>query len=226
MKDIILKNKKPNKNKLIEYGFKKQNKVFVYSKNILEDEFELTITIDENQIKTSLTETSTGELYTLHLIEGVKGAFVGKVKQAYEAVLQNVADKCFEINVFKSLNSHKVIDYAYTKYGDEVEYLWEKFPENAICRRKDNQKWYFAILTCKRGKLGEIEPSANPDEVVEVIDLRANSEELPNLIKQDNIYPGYHMNKKHWISIVLDGSVDIKTICSFIDKSYDLAGKK
>ena len=226
MENENFKNKKLNSNKLLKYGFNKHGNNFVYTKNILEDEFELKITINDKEIKTSLTEISTGELYTLHLIEGVKGAFVGKVKQAYEDILQDIAEKCFETDVFKFPYSKEVIEYAYSKYGDNVEYLWEKFPENAVCRRKDNQKWYFAILTCKRGKLGEIEPSANPEEVVEVIDLRANSEELPELIRQNNIYPGYHMNKKHWISIILDGSMDIKKIYDFIDKSYQLAGKK
>ena len=82
-------------------------------------------------------------------------------------------------------------------------------------------KWYLAILTVGKNRLG-----FDSDESVEVIDLRADKDALPELIKQDNIFPGYHMNKKHWISILLDGSADINEIYRYIDESYILAKKK
>jgi len=41
------------------------------------------------------------------------------------------------------------------------------------------------------------------------------------------VTPGYHMNKKHWNTILLDGSVPDKEVFSWIDHSYDLIiGKK
>ncbi|GAB3008690.1 MmcQ/YjbR family DNA-binding protein [Niabella terrae] len=41
------------------------------------------------------------------------------------------------------------------------------------------------------------------------------------------VAPGYHMNKKHWNTVTVDGSVSLKLIRSWIDDSYELvAGKK
>ena len=60
---------------------------------------------------------------------------------------------------------------------------------------------------------------------VEIIDLRASKEDVPELIKQDNIYPGWHMNKKSWITIILDGSMNTEEIVKYIDESYNLAKK-
>jgi predicted DNA-binding protein (MmcQ/YjbR family) len=41
------------------------------------------------------------------------------------------------------------------------------------------------------------------------------------------VQPGYHMNKKHWNTITVDGSVSSKQLKEWIDWSYDLvAGKK
>lgn len=41
------------------------------------------------------------------------------------------------------------------------------------------------------------------------------------------VLPGYHMNKKHWNTIVVDGSVASKQIKEWIDHSYELVkGKK
>ncbi|MBQ2313248.1 MAG: MmcQ/YjbR family DNA-binding protein, partial [Elusimicrobiaceae bacterium] len=111
---------------------------------------------------------------------------------------------------------YKVLDYALKKYGDKEEYLWPKFPRNAVCRRKDNQKWYFAILSVNGTKLGL------KDEIIEVINLRAPKDEVPELLKLKHIYPAYHMNKKSWITIVLDGSCTLEEIFARIDKSYEL----
>jgi predicted DNA-binding protein (MmcQ/YjbR family) len=40
------------------------------------------------------------------------------------------------------------------------------------------------------------------------------------------ILPGYHMNKKHWNTIFLDGSVPDAELTDMIDDSYDLVVKK
>ena len=40
------------------------------------------------------------------------------------------------------------------------------------------------------------------------------------------VLPGYHMNKKHWNTIVVDGSVPSKQLKEWIDWSYDLVRKK
>lgn len=36
------------------------------------------------------------------------------------------------------------------------------------------------------------------------------------------VLPGYHMNKQHWNTIVMDGSVSKKQVCEWIDHSYNL----
>lgn len=120
--------------------------------------------------------------------------------------------------VFKAEQSVALIAYVREKYGDELEYLWDKFPDNAVWRRKDNEKWYGALLTVSRRKLGI--PS---DEIVEIIDLRIALEEMDNLIDNACFFPGWHMNKKHWYTIILDGTVSTDEICRRVDKSYLLA---
>lgn len=52
----------------------------------------------------------------------------------------------FEPNVFKSVYAKELIEYVCSTYGDELEFLWQKFPDNAIWRRKDTGKWYGALL--------------------------------------------------------------------------------
>lgn len=40
------------------------------------------------------------------------------------------------------------------------------------------------------------------------------------------VLPGWHMNKRHWISIVLDGSMSDADICMLIEDSYHLTSKR
>ena len=221
MQNQIIKNKAPNFAELAEYGFKKTKNGYEFSKNIMKDEFKLTVNISfEGVLSTQLSEISTKEIYTLHLLEGAKGSFVGKVREEYNAVINDILEKCFVTDVFKSRQARQILEYVKDKYDSEPEYLWEKFPDNAVCRRSDNKKWYLAILTVKKSKLG-----FDTEEMVEVIDLRAKSDELPEMIKKDNIFAGYHMNKKHWISVILDNSMKTTNIFELIDHSYELAKK-
>ena len=97
-------------------------------------------------------------------------------------------------------------------------FVWKKFPKNAIWRRKDTQKWYGILLTVSKQKLGLLE-----DEPAEIFDFRMLPEELEALVDYKMYFPGYHMNKKHWCTIILDGSVPFKEICRRIDASYLLA---
>jgi predicted DNA-binding protein (MmcQ/YjbR family) len=56
----------------------------------------------------------------------------------------------------------------------------------------------------------------DPDRAIEL------REEYP-----ENILPGFHMNKKHWNTVIADGRISVKLIYELIDHSYNLvAGKK
>lgn len=220
MQANISDNKKINYKKLIEYGFTKNKNIYKYSCKLVDNKFRLDIAIEENIIKTKLCELETKEIYTLHLTNAL-GDFVGKIRDEYNRKLDEITSVCFDNNIFKSAQTYEIIDYIKSKYNDDLEYLWEKFPDNAIARRKDNSKWYLAILTVSKEKL-----NFKSKEKVEVLDLRVKIDDIPELIQQKHIFPGYHMNKKHWISIILDNSINSKKIYEMIDKSYILAEKK
>ena len=65
----------------------------------------------------------------------------------------------------------------------------------------------------------------NKDEIVEIIDLRVDKNK-PSIVDNEKIFAGYHMNKKSWITICLDNSLETEEIINLLDNSYKLAGKK
>ena len=46
------------------------------------------------------------------------------------------------------------------------------------------------------------------DEIVEVMNLKADPDLIPRLVQADGICPAWHMNKKHWISVLLDDTLE------------------
>jgi predicted DNA-binding protein (MmcQ/YjbR family) len=57
----------------------------------------------------------------------------------------------------------------------------------------------------------------------ESINLKCDPERAVELREQyGGIIPGYHMNKKHWNTVSLNGSIDIRFVYELIDHSYDL----
>lgn len=214
--------KSPNFNKLTGYGFTQSGEKYSYSTEVLSGQFELTVEISASgEVKTTLVDLSTGEPYTLHLVASAEGSFVGEVRAEYEKVLKDIEDRCFENDVFKGDYAHRIIEYVKKKYGDELEFLWKTFPSNAIWRRKDNNKWYGILLTLSKRKLG-----LDSNEVVVAIDLRIDPDTLSSIVDNESYFRGYHMNKKSWFTMCLDGSVPLEEIFSWIDKSYALAAKK
>ena len=216
-----LKNKKINNIKLLNYGFIKKDHSYIYKTKIYNNKFETIINISKNQPTASLIDLENNEEYILVDIKGVSGNFVNRIKEEYENIIKDIIDKCMEPDIFKSLQANEIIKYVKKKYNDELEYLWKKFPNNAIWRNKKNNKWYGALLVVKENKLG-----IKSDKFVEIIDLRFQKENIHKIIDNNRFYPGYHMNKNNWITIKLDNSVETKKIFELIDNSYNLSLKK
>ena len=119
---------------------------------------------------------------------------------------------------FQSPQAHAIIDYVREQYGDELEFLWENFPRDAIWRNPVTRKWYGLLMAVSRRKLGQ-----DADDEVEIIDLLFSRHEAPDFVAGNkNVLPGYHMNKNNWITIVLDGSMATEQILALLDQSYRL----
>ena len=217
IKDFI-KDKKIDLKRLKEFGFKLIDNSYYYHTFLLKNQFKMTVKINlDNSIFAEIIDKETNEPYVLYLIEN-RGGYSEKVYKEYSEVLEKIKKKCFEDEIFKANYTKEVINYIKNRYGDELEFLWEKSPKNAVVRRKSTKKWYVAILTISKRKIG-----LDSNEITEVINLHNSEEEIKKLIDCKKYFPAYHMNKKHWCTICLDRTVELKEIYKLIDISYELA---
>ena len=83
------------------------------------------------------------------------------------------------------------------KYGTSPEYLWKSFPEYAVLRHSKNKKWYGVVMNVSGDKL-----SLESEKTIDIIELKC-SPLMKGSVLSDGILPAYHMNKNHWISVLL-----------------------
>ncbi len=206
--------------KLKELGFLDKNGAYVCEKPIIDGDMTLFIEVSKDgEIKTKIVDCDTGEEYTLHMSDSACGSFVGRVRDEYKNHLSKVEGVLLKGYRFGSGQSGEIVDYVSKKYGDELEFLWDD--DNAIARRKDTGKWYLALLVVQGTKIG-----LSSEDKIEIIDLHASTEDIEKMVDGVRYFKGYHMNKKHWFTLVLDERVPSEEIFDLIDKSYSLAKKK
>ena len=120
-----------------------------------------------------------------------------------------------------SLQRERLTRYMRDTYGTEAEYLWADSPGNAIFRHPASKKWYAAMMRVLPEKLG-----LTGTEAFDVMDIRCSTIMIGSLLSTRGFLPAYHMNKSHWISIVLDGSVSDGQITPLLELSYDSVAPK
>ncbi len=93
------------------------------------------------------------------------------------------------------------------------------------CMSKDGveESFPFDETTLVFKARGKIFCLAALDAVPLRINLKCDPERAVELREQyDAIRPGYHMNKTHWNTVALDGSIPARLVREMIDGSYDL----
>ena len=214
----FIKDKKIDFKKLEEFGFELIDNSYYYYTSLLKNQFKMSVKISlDNSVFTEIIDTETNEPYVLHLLEMKRSGYSEKVYKAYSEILAKIQKECFEDEIFKANYTKEIVAYIKNKYGDELEFLWEKSPKNAVVRRKSSKKWYAVILTVSKRKL-----NLDSDEIIEVINLHNIVEEIKKLTDNKRYFPAYHMNKKYWCTICLDGTVELEEIYKLIDISYKL----
>ena len=120
-----------------------------------------------------------------------------------------------------SSQRERITQYIQDTYGTQAEYLWADSPGNAIFRHPASKKWYAALMRVLPEKLGLAEGDA-----LDVMDIRCSTIMIGSLLSTKGFLPAYHMNKNHWISIILDNSVSDDQITPLLELSYDSVAPK
>ena len=199
--------------KLRLYGFAQEGDGFLhYATPLAVSGFSCRFVYDGKDFYGKVIEDDLGEEYGAFRASSVT-PFAFSVGKAYQDVLEDIAKAAYSYQREYSTQANRILNHIETTYGDVREYPWND--ENCIYRHQGSKKWYALFMEIPESRLGR-----SGDALVTALNLKADPYDISSLVGIKGIYLAYHMNKKHWITIVLDDEVSDDLVCSLIAKSH------
>ena len=214
MKIIDVEEYNFSKEQLKGFGFKEEADKLVYKKEILDSNFLIEIVFANNQLTIEVYDLEFDEIYSLFSVDSAVGETVQNIRESVEEILSSIlglVDKSEKI-------SSEVIDYCNNKYGGNRVNPFKKHPD-ILALVNEKNKWYALFLDVDYNKLNK---NTDITTKVKILNVKYPTDKILDIIDNKNIFPAYHMNKKHWISIVIDKNIKLETIKELIDISYSL----
>lgn len=113
-----------------------------------------------------------------------------------------------------------IIELIANNYGIVPDRPFADDQSILVFRHQNSRKWFGVMMTIPKCKLNI--PQAG---MIDILNLKCDEEISYTIRQEKGIYPAYHMNKTHWISVALDGSADDHLIKWLIQISYRLTDK-
>lgn len=199
----------------IAYGFSKTGDYYVLQSDIDVENFNVIVKIGKDFFEVNVIELPFNEEYILFNVLDSKGKFVSKIRKKVNELIEDIVKSCFT-----SLDYRKILlDYVKEKYGTIPEEPWED-NNHATIKTTNSKKWYGIFMSVSYKTLG-LDKSGK----IDILNVKLNPEVIESLIDKKHFFPAYHMNKKYWITILLDSYTDLNLVKSLIDESFNLVEK-
>ena len=214
MKIIDLEKYNFSKEQLNGFGFREEAEKLINRKEILDSSFLIEIVFVNSQLLIEVYDLEFDEIYFLFSVDSAIGETVQNIREHVENLLSSIlglADKSEKI-------SSEIIDYCNNKYGGNHVNPFKKHPD-ILAMVNEKNKWYSLFLDVEYNKLNK---NTDITTKVKILNVKYPVDKILEIIDNKNIFPAYHMNKKHWISIVIDKNIKFGKIKELIDISHSL----
>ena len=101
------------------------------------------------------------------------------------------------------MTKQEFFELCSSSYFTQPDYPFDEDFETVAFRHSDNRKWFALSMQVSRRKFG-----LDSDEVIDVVNLKLPTEMFGSFGAADGVYPAYHINKLHWISVLLPDAPD------------------
>ena len=119
------------------------------------------------------------------------------------------------------MNRSELEKFILDNYVCTSDFPWMQYPSFRVFRHSNNKKWFAVIMDIPKNKIGL--PS---DDIISVVNLKSDPIMVGSLLRENGIFPAYHMTKSSWISVALDGSADDEKIKILLDMSFEATAVK
>ena len=220
----------PDFSKLVKFGFIKNGSKYSFSGKFLNGDFTADVVVTSGgDVSASVFDVQAGERYLPLRAKSRQSAFVNEVRESYRAFLREIKNACFVPQPFLTDQANRIAREAEKLFGDKIDFPFSTAPDYGVFRNPENRKWYGIIMNIPKSKIensGRAASLSADDAIVEIINVKIDPEKSIELKKRRGFYDAYHMSKKNWITIALDGSVSDGLIVDLLKKSRALVSPR
>ncbi len=210
--------------KLLSYGFTKEKGGYLYSTVFFEGFLAKIFVSDEGSVDGKVFDPEFSEEYAVFRLDGAEGAFVCSLKNDYIALLSDIAEKTTYEKLYMFDQTNEINERFFTRFGVKPEFMWDKFPHFGVYRNPNSRKWFAIIMNIGADKLKSDAVRLGLSGEIEVMNLNLG-EKTQDYIEKGAL-PSYHMNKKNWVTVPLNGRIPTDLIMEMAEISYKNSNKK
>jgi len=220
----------PDFAKLVKFGFVKKGAAYSFSERFFYGDFRADIVVTSGgAVAGSVFDVQAGEDYLPLRAKSRQSPFVNEVRESYRELLREIKKACFISQPFLTSQANRIARATEKLFGDKPDFPFSTAPTYGVFRNPENRKWYGIVMNIPKSKIEKQERAASlsaDDAIVEIINVKIDPEKSIELKKRRGFYDAYHMSKKNWITIALDGSVSDGLIVDLLKKSRALVSPR
>ncbi len=217
----ILKSAKYDETLLLKYGFKKSEASDPYSMtktfSVAGNDFYVIFEISESSFSGRIVEQESDDIYALAEVPSAAGSFVTEVRRQVQDFAEDIRDTCFVSTDMKK----KFMEFVRKHFGVPGDNPFREESPDTMVFRTPEKSWFALVMTVSFKNLG-----FRSDAPVSVVNLKHRPEHIPEIVDNHRIFNAYHMNKKHWITVILSDNMDFDLLRELTEESYRLVTGK
>lgn len=201
---------------LLAHGFQQGSSGYVRSYSLHQGEYSCQIQITKNAMSILVHDVAADEEFLPFYVKHNQGAFVSEIRAEVNAIIEQLFDQCFTRCDVKE----QLLAYAQECFQTAPVYPWKDLA-HCVLKSSLHKKWYAIVMRIPYEAL-KIERQGS----VDIVNVKADPQMITQLIDRQHYFPAYHMNKKHWITILLDRNTDMDKVKELLHNSYLLVEGK
>lgn len=194
---------------LLAYGFTKEQDHYEFKKSLHDQNFYLFVILKDGSFLYNVKETSFNEPYIPYFAKGKGTSFVQVLKDEVADLVKDLIAHCFTDTSY----SLRLIEYFEKEYRIPGDHPFQEIEAYVLRTTKKPGPWYALFMPVKGTHFGLGEAK------VEIVNIKGDPATREKDIDNVSVFPAYHMNKKLWLTLVLDQRLPFEKAVALLEKS-------
>lgn len=201
---------------LMAAGFQKKGRNYEKEIPLQQGDFLARFQITSGQIDVEVFEMPERMLFLPFEIADFDGAFVAQLREEVATLFGEI----LQIHGKEKGLKEKVVKQIKERFEVEPVAPWGE-GKGLTFHHPDNGKWFALLTQVPKKSLG-----MKGEGEVDILNLKLAPEKVKEFVTKPGFCKAWHMNKTHWLTILLNGSAAVEDFGDLLEESYQLVGPK